>query len=95
MEGVIVQGIGNIQDAIRRVHGDRSTIDKIWHRSVESPVPVWDPQGGGCGLILASLVWWVRCCNLLGIVPKNLLFSVSYRSEDLERGSISTSKSAI
>ena len=51
MEGVIVQGIGKIDDSIWGVDSDHGTVDEIWHRSVESPVPVWDPEGGGRGLV--------------------------------------------
>ena len=56
MEGVVVQRIGKIDDAMRRSHSDHGIIDRIWHSSVESPVPVWDPEGDGCCLIQASLV---------------------------------------
>lgn len=73
MKCVAVQWIGHVYDTLRRIHADRWTVDWIWHRSVESPVPVWDPQTGGRGLILASLVCGIRCCDLLGDVPENLL----------------------
>lgn len=86
MEGVTVQRIDNIRDAIRSVHRDHRTVDRIWHGSVESPVPVGDPEGSGCGLIQASLVGWVRCCNLLGIVPEYLLFSINQGNEALGKG---------
>ncbi len=54
MKGVIVQRIDNVHNTMGRIHTDRRTVDGIWHRSIGSPVPVWDPKGGGRGLILAS-----------------------------------------
>ena len=56
MEGVVVQRVCNVHDAMRRIDGDHRTVDRIWHRSIENPVPVWDPEGGGRGLIPTSLV---------------------------------------
>ena len=85
MKGVVVQRIDNAHDTMGRIHTDHRTVDRIWHCSIESPVPVWDPEGGGRGLILASLGCWVRCCNLLGVVPHDLLFSVSCRAESVNR----------
>lgn len=84
MKGVIVQWIDNVRDTMRRVHTDHRTIDWIGHRSVENPVPVWDPEGDGGGLIRASLGCWVRCGDLLRVFPKDLLFCVSYRAEILD-----------
>lgn len=85
MEGVIVQRIDNVHDTMRRIHNDHRTVNQIWHGSVESPVPVRDPEGGGRGLILASLGCWIRCGNLLCVVPEDLLSCVSYRAERLDR----------
>ncbi len=73
MRGVIVQRVDNVRNTMWRIHTDRRTVDRIWHRSIESLVSVWDPKGGGRGLILASLVCWVRCCDLLDDLPDNLL----------------------
>ena len=56
MESVVIQRICNVHDAVRRVDGDHRTVDRIGHRSIESPVPVRDPEGDGRGLILISLV---------------------------------------
>ena len=81
MEGVIVQRIDNVHDTMWRIHTDHRTVYQIWHRSVESPVPVRDPEGGGHGLILTSLGCWVRCGDLLCVVPEDLLSCVSYRAE--------------
>lgn len=85
MEGVGVQRIGNVYDTMRRIHTDHRTVDRIWHRSVQGPVPVWDPEGGGRGLILISLGRWVLCCYLLGVAPEDLLPRVSCRVERLDR----------
>lgn len=73
MKGVIVQRIDNVHNTIGRIYTDCRTVDRIWYRSIESPVPVWDPKGGGRGLVLASPGCWVRCCDLRGVLPDNLL----------------------
>lgn len=85
MESVAVQWIGNIHDAMRRIYTDRRIIDRIGHRGVESPVPVWDSEGRGSALILPSLGCWVLCGDLLCVVPKYLLIHVSSRAERLDR----------
>ena len=86
MEGVIVQRIGDSHDAMRSIDSNCRAVDWIWHRNVECPVPVWDPEGSGRGLILASLVWRVPCCNFLGMVPEDLLSSVNQIVEYLGKG---------
>ena len=43
VEGVVVQGVGDGHDALGRVHGYGGIVDRIWHRDVGNPVPVWDP----------------------------------------------------
>ncbi len=73
MEGVVVQGIDHRQRALRGVDGDDWVIDRIRHRSIDGPVPVWDPECSRGYLICTSLRCWVGCCNLLGIVPQQLL----------------------
>lgn len=70
---------------MRRIHTDRRIIDGIWHRGVESPVPVWDSKGRGSGLIPTSLGCWVSCGDLLCVVPEYLLLHVSPRAERLDR----------
>lgn len=81
MEGVVVQRVDNIHDPVRRIHADRRTVDRIWHCSIESPIPVGHPEGGSRGLVLASLGCWVCCGDLLCVVPEGLLFRVSYSDE--------------
>lgn len=84
MKGVGVQRIDNAHNTARRVHTDHRIVDRIWHRNVENPVPVWDPEGAGCGLILISLNRWVGRGDLLCVVPEDLLFGVSCRAENFD-----------
>ena len=34
MEGVVVQRVDNVHNPTRRIHADRRTVDRIWHRYV-------------------------------------------------------------
>ena len=69
MKGVAVQWVDNVYDAVRGVHIDRGAVDRVWHCSVEGPVPIRDPEGGCRGLVLASQVYWVCYGYFLCVVP--------------------------
>lgn len=84
MKSVVIQGVDYVHGTMRRIYTDHRTVDRIWHCSVENPVPVRDPEGGGRKLIPASLGCRVRCGDLLCAVPEDLLFRVSGRVERLD-----------
>ena len=77
MESIVVQGIDHRQSALRSVDSDHRVIDRIRHCGIDGPVPVRDPERRRGYLICTSLCCWVGCCNLLGIVPQQLLDCLS------------------
>lgn len=73
MECVVVQWIDHILESAWSVDIDEWVIDRIWHRGIDSPVPVRNSKcGSGC-LVLGSLSCRIRGSDLLGVVPKDLL----------------------
>ena len=69
MEGVVVQWIGHFRSSSGCINRDHSIVDRIRHRSVESPIPVRDSKRCCSCLILGSLSRRVGLSDGLGIVP--------------------------
>lgn len=74
MECVLVQWIDHVLESAWSIDTDEGIVDRIWHRSIDSPVPVWNSECGRCCLIPGFLSCRVGDGDLLGIIPENLLY---------------------
>ena len=70
MKGVVVQRVDNAPYTGRSVDGDHGIADQVWHRRIESPVPIGNTKGRCSRLIFRSLRVRICLCNLLGVQPE-------------------------